>query len=108
MDSQLGPRNGNGQSNTLGDTSILDRVEDTSADAHTLFINKLDEELIKKAINQLSAEQREVIILNKYQGMSYIEISEILGATPESIKQRAYRAHLKLRQILKPLLEDYA
>ncbi len=108
MDSQLGPRNGNGQSNTLGDTSILDRVEDTSADAHTLFINKLDEELIKKAINQLSAEQREVIILNKYQGMSYIEISEILGATPESIKQRTYRAHLKLRQILKPLLEDYA
>jgi len=49
-----------------------------------------------------------VIILNKYQGMSYIEISEILGATPESIKQRAYRAHLKLRQILQPLLHEYA
>ncbi len=107
MDSQITPR-GNGHSNAGYENSILDRVEDTSADAHTQFVKKLDEEIIKKAINQLSPEQREVIILNKYQGLSYMEISEILGATPESIKQRAYRAHLKLRQILKPLLEDYA
>ena len=68
----------------------------------------MDEDTIKAAINQLSDEQREVIVLNKYQGMSYIEIAEILGATPESIKQRAYRAHLRLRQILQPLLSEYS
>lgn len=88
--------------------SPLDRAEDDNGDARESFASKIDEETIKKAINQLSPEQREVIILNKYQGMSYIEIAEILGATPESIKQRAYRAHLKLRQILQPLLHEYA
>ncbi len=102
MDSQYADYDQNGYS------SPLDRAEDDSGDARDHFASKIDEETIKNAINQLSPEQREVIILNKYQGISYIEIAEILGATPESIKQRAYRAHLKLRQILQPLLQDYA
>jgi RNA polymerase sigma-70 factor (ECF subfamily) len=91
-----------------GNSSFLERVEDEGSDARDVYARKIDEEAIKRAINQLSEEQREVIILNKYQGLSYIEIAEILGATPESIKQRAYRAHLKLRQILEPMLREYA
>ena len=102
MDSQYATYNDSGPS------SPLDKAEDENSDARDRFASKIDEETIKQAINQLSPEQREVIILNKYQGMSYIEIAEILGATPESIKQRAYRAHLKLRQILQPLLHEYA
>lgn len=102
MDSQYS------DSNVNNPVSPLERAEDDTGDARNHFASKIDEETIKKAINQLSPEQREVIILNKYQGMSYIEIADILGATPESIKQRAYRAHLKLRQILQPLLQDYA
>ena len=88
--------------------SLLDRVEDHVGNAREVFAAKLDEQVIKQALNQLSEEQREVIVLNKYQGLSYIEIAEILGATPESIKQRAYRAHLKLRQILEPMLKEYS
>lgn len=97
-----------GNNSEKGNSTVLDRVEDSAGDARDHFALKIDEDEIKKAINQLSPEQREVIILNKYQGMSYHEIAEILGATPESIKQRAYRAHLKLRQILSPLLQEYA
>ena len=89
-------------------TPYLDRVEDNRGDARDWLSAKMNEQTIKKAINRLSEEQREVIILNKYQGLSYPEIAEILGATPDSIKQRAYRAHLKLRDILEPLLKEYA
>ena len=89
-------------------TSLLDRVEDRISNARETFAAKIDEQVIKKALNQLSEDQREVIILNKYQGLSYIEIADILGATPESIKQRAYRAHLKLREILEPMLKEYS
>ncbi|MBZ0254597.1 sigma-70 family RNA polymerase sigma factor [bacterium] len=88
--------------------SFLDRVPDKGGDARDAFAHKIDEEAIKNAINQLSDEQREVIVLNKYQGLSYVEIADILDATPESIKQRAYRAHLKLREILQPMLGEYA
>ncbi len=88
--------------------SFLENVKDKGGDARDAFASKIDEEAIKNAINQLSDEQREVIVLNKYQGLSYVEIAEILEATPESIKQRAYRAHLKLREILQPMLGEYA
>lgn len=63
-------------------------------------------EKIKQAIYSLSDEQRDVIILNKYQGLSYQEIGEILGISTESVKQRAYRAHLKLRELLEPLARE--
>lgn len=90
------------------DIPFLDRIEDESGDARTVLEMKINEDVIKQAINQLSEEQREVIVLNKYQGLSYGEIAEILGSSAESIKQRAYRAHLKLRTILEPVLKDYA
>ncbi len=89
-------------------TTFMDQVEDDTGDARDVYAIKLDENTIKEAINQLSNEQREVIILNKFQGLSYIEIAEILDTTPESIKQRAYRAHLKLREMLQPMLKEYA
>lgn len=87
------------------DIPYLDRIEDQNGDARTALETKMNEEVIKQAINELSEEQREVIVLNKYQGLSYGEIAEILGASAESIKQRAYRAHLKLRTILEPVLK---
>jgi len=63
-------------------------------------------DIIKKAIDSLSEEQRDVILLNKYEGRSYQEIGDILGISTESVKQRAYRAHLRLREILEPLLAE--
>jgi len=88
--------------------SIIDMTEEKGPDARQEYASKVHEDIIKRAVDSLSKDQREVIILNKYQGLSYIEISEILGVTPESIKQRAYRAHLKLRKALKPVLEEYS
>jgi RNA polymerase sigma-70 factor (ECF subfamily) len=87
--------------------SVIDLAEEKGFDARQEYAQKVHAEMIKRAVNSLSRDQREVIILNKYQGLSYIEIAEILGVTPESIKQRAYRAHLKLREILRPILEEY-
>lgn len=75
-------------------------------DGAELLHRKELEELVRKAIDNLSDEQREVMLLHKYQGLAYKEIAEILGITTESVKQRAYRAHLKLRDQLKQVLKD--
>jgi RNA polymerase sigma-70 factor, ECF subfamily len=64
------------------------------------------EKAIAEAMDELSAEQREVMILHKYQSMTYAEIAEILEISAESVKQRAYRAHLRLRELLEPLLQE--
>lgn len=64
------------------------------------------EDLIREAIESLSDEQRQVMLLHKYQGLAYKEIADILDITTESVKQRAYRAHVRLRELLKDLLEE--
>ena len=90
-----------------GSTTLLERFEANDVNAREMASQEADKEQIRNAINTLSEEQREVMILNKYHGMSYAEIAEVLDLSPESVKQRAYRAHLKLRELLEPLLEEY-
>ena len=105
---RLVQRDTDAPTNSSGDTmSVIDATMEKGPDARQEYAERVHQDIIMRAINSLSPDQREVIILNKYQGLSYIEIAEILNVTPESIKQRAYRAHLKLRQILRPLMEEY-
>ncbi|MFQ5605743.1 MAG: RNA polymerase sigma factor [bacterium] len=63
-------------------------------------------EAIVTAINTLANDQREVIILCKYQGLSFSEIAEILKISPAAAKQRAYRGMQNLRKKLAYLNED--
>ncbi len=58
---------------------------------------------IQSAIEALPADQREVLILSKYSGLSYDGIARIVNSTPAAVKQKAYRAMLFLKQKLKNL-----
>lgn len=84
----------------------LDILPDDERDVRRKMDEERDMKTIQDAIKMLSPEQREVIVLNKFQGLSYQEIGEIIGSNAESVKQKAYRAHLRLREILKPLLKE--
>jgi len=85
------------------DESLSDFIEmqpTTLPDSAELVHRREMEEIIREAIESLSEEQRDVMIMHKYQGLSYKEIAEILQITTESVKQRAYRAHVRLRELL--------
>jgi len=86
--------------------SPIDLLADEEKDVRQRMDEINDLNTIKAAVDQLSPEQREVIILNKFQGLSYQEIAEIIDSNTESVKQKAYRAHLKLREMLEPLLKE--
>ena len=86
--------------------SPLDTLQDSRTDVRQRMDEEKDMLRIQEAIEQLSPAQREVIILNKFQGLSYQEIGEIIGSNTESVKQKAYRAHLRLRDLLEPLLKE--
>jgi RNA polymerase sigma-70 factor (ECF subfamily) len=89
-----------------GQISPLDLVADEERDARRQIDEERDLKTIKDAIALLSPEQREVIVMNKFHGLSYQEIGDIIGSNAESVKQKAYRAHLRLRELLKPLLKE--
>jgi RNA polymerase sigma-70 factor (ECF subfamily) len=59
-------------------------------------------EVIARAIASLPVEYREVIVLHEYEGMTYLEMTEILQTTIPAIKSRIYRAKGRLRELLAP------
>jgi DNA-directed RNA polymerase specialized sigma24 family protein len=58
---------------------------------------------VQAAVRSLPEEQREVILLAKYQGLSYAEVAATLGISEAAAKQRAYRALQSLKSKLKTL-----
>lgn len=55
---------------------------------------------LQKALNQLSNQQKEVLYLHFYNGMSYGEIEEILSINRQSVRNHMYRAMETLRSLL--------
>ncbi|HEX2060065.1 MAG TPA: RNA polymerase sigma factor [Thermoanaerobaculia bacterium] len=59
-----------------------------------------DEQRVRKALESLTAEQREAILLSRYQGLSYAEIAQIAGCSEGAVKTRVFRAMETLKKAL--------
>ena len=55
---------------------------------------------VEKAMEVLTEEQREAILLSKYQGFSYAEIAKIAGCSEGAVKTRVFRGMELLKQTL--------
>lgn len=62
--------------------------------------------IVQQAINSLGDRQRMVLLLAKFEGMSYEEIAEAMQMTPQAVKSLLSRARANLRQALEPYLES--
>ncbi|MGJ8672366.1 RNA polymerase sigma factor [Rubritalea sp.] len=59
-------------------------------------------EEIERALQQLTPEHREVILLREVQGMDYAEIAEVMQSTKGTVMSRLFYARKKLQTLLKP------
>jgi len=59
-----------------------------------------EEALLQEAINRLSHEHREVLVLKDLEGLRYEDIAEILSVPIGTIRSRLHRARLELRELL--------
>ena len=55
-------------------------------------------ETIRAALYRLSPDKREVLVLSRYDGLSYAEIAQVCETTVGAIRVRAHRAMRELRQ----------
>ena len=55
---------------------------------------------VRRALEQLPEGQREVVVLHWYEGLTFSEVSRMVGASPSAVKVRAHRAYKQLRAIL--------
>jgi len=64
--------------------------------------------LVRKALSQLPAERREVLILSRYQGLKYEEIAAILGCEVGTVKGRVFRAIRELADVFNGITGEKA
>jgi RNA polymerase sigma-70 factor (ECF subfamily) len=60
--------------------------------------------VITSALGQLPRKQRTAFILNKYQELSYLEVSEVMRISEKAVKSLIHRAKEALAEKLKPSL----
>lgn len=59
-----------------------------------------DAALLRRALLRLPVDKREVLVLSRFQGLSYADLSGILGCEVGAVKVRVFRAMQQLRRIV--------
>jgi RNA polymerase sigma-70 factor (ECF subfamily) len=60
---------------------------------------------VRSALDRLSDEERIVVKLSHFDGLTHIEISEQLGIPVGTVKSRSHRAHQRLVELLRHVEE---
>ena len=63
-------------------------------------------EAVMLALQALGDRQRTALMLSKFEGMSYIEISETMGLSVKAIKSLLSRARVNIKNILEPYITN--
>jgi RNA polymerase sigma-70 factor (ECF subfamily) len=73
---------------------------DAAQDPLTGYVNRVERERVRAAIQQLPAEFREIILLREYEELSYREIAALLDCPRGTVMSRLARARARLRELL--------
>ncbi len=88
----------------LNDDDILKNIHDTTSNTENKIINLETHKKIINAIENLSKNHKEVIILYEFYNLSYEDISKKLNCPIGTVKSRIYTAKKILAQNLKDFL----
>ena len=64
--------------------------------------------LLRRAMDQLPEDKREILVLSRFQGMKHEDIADVLGCEVGTVKVRVYRAIRALEQIYFALEKEKA
>jgi RNA polymerase sigma-70 factor (ECF subfamily) len=83
---------------------LLNDRETTAANPEQSSVNSERQQFVRNALSELSPEQREVIELAYYGGLSHSEIATKLDQPLGTVKTRTRLGMMKLREALTPIL----
>ena len=93
----------------LEDEEIIENrliATDISSNPEKNLEDKERGRLIREAVDELSAKQKTVFMLARYEGMQIKEVAETLGMAEGTVKIHLHRAIKKLQTLLRPLWEN--
>ena len=72
-------------------------IVETRPGAHDRLLQEDLARAVRRAIHALGEEQREVVILKEYEGLTFLEIAQALDVPVSTVKTRLYRGLGQLR-----------
>jgi RNA polymerase sigma-70 factor (ECF subfamily) len=72
----------------------------SSKDPLFLYLAKVKQADVRKAIEELPLAYREVIVLREFEELSYEEIAQVLDCPPGTVMSRLSRARERLKEML--------
>lgn len=75
---------------------VADALEDAVSNPETT--SGLDLVRLRAALDELRATERDVLVLTRFEGLSYADAAEVLGCTVGALKVRVHRALRSLRE----------
>ena len=92
--------------NDYGEEHITYDLPDESSRPDVITDSGIKDEIIQKALGKVKETYREAVILRDIQGLSYEEISEILGVNEGTVKSRINRGRAQLQELLKGIYKE--
>jgi len=87
----------------------FDPMEAIVAGSEAMPAKQLDKselrEMVHLAIESLNERQRMAVLLNRFEGMSYAEIADVMQLSPQAVKSLLCRAHVQLRNLLQKYVQ---
>jgi RNA polymerase sigma-70 factor (ECF subfamily) len=88
-----------------GEDGVANSIAEPSKNSHDLYVSKMEAEQVRAAIQELTVESREIILLREYEDLSYQEIASVLNCPVGTVMSRLGRARAKLRALLSETLK---
>lgn len=84
--------------NKFSDFVTVDKISDHIPESQDAYDREEQEKLLTRSMALLSEEQRELLVLTRFQHMKYEEVAVIMDTTVANIKVKVHRAIAKLRE----------
>jgi RNA polymerase sigma-70 factor (ECF subfamily) len=85
---------------------MIDAREDGAPGPEALALRQQTVERVRRAVEELPPDFREVIVLRELEGLSYKEIAAVAGVPVGTVMSRLSRARERLLAILTPAVAD--
>lgn len=84
--------------NKFSDFITVDKISDHLPESEETYDREEQEKLLTRSMALLSDEQRELLVLTRFQHMKYEDVALIMDTTVANIKVKVHRAIAKLRE----------
>jgi len=93
---------------TPGDDHVFELAESNRPTAYEAVVKQQELALLHRALRELPEEKRELIVLSRFQGLTYEQIGQIVGCETGTVKVRVFRAMKEMGAIYADLAKEKA